>query len=353
VDRLAADRLVRLLRRAFLRRGLSAEHAGWVADALVETSLRGSDTHGVRLAPTLLAEVDGGRSKARPEMVWRGTATAVRTLDADAALGIVAGRTATAEVDRLAREHGSSTVAVFNSNYFGSAATYSLEMARRDLAGLAFTNSDALVAPHGGIAPFFGTNPFSFAMRGEAEGDLLCIDMATSQIAFSKIRERRLAGLPLERGWAIGADGRDAAEADSTEVIALKPLGGHKGMCLALLVEVVTAVLAGDLLDHELTHLFDPPWDTPRRTSHLFVGFDLGAFGPAAEVRGRLSRLLSLLRAQAPATPTDRILAPGDLELEAAEERQERGIPLTETDIEALRGIDAEAPPEERELATD
>jgi len=59
---------------------------------------------------------------------------------------------------------------VFNSNYFGSAATYSLEMARHDLAGLAFTNSDALVAPHGGIAPFFGTNPFSFAMRGEAAG---------------------------------------------------------------------------------------------------------------------------------------------------------------------------------------
>lgn len=350
MERVAADRLHRLIRRAFLRRDLSEEHAGWVADALVETSLRGSDTHGVRLAPTLLAEVDRGRSKARPEMVWHGTASAVRTLDADAALGIVAGRAATAEVIRLAREHGSGTVAVFNSNYFASAATYSLEMARQDLAGLAFTNSDALVAPHGGMAPFFGTNPFSFAMLGEAEGDLLCIDMATSQIAFSKIRERRLAGQPLERGWAVTADGRDAAESDQAEVIALKPLGGHKGMCLALLVEVMTAVLAGDLLDHELTHLFDPPWDAPRRTSHLFVGFDLAAFGAAAEVRGRLSRLLSLLRAQTPASPAERIVAPGDLELEAEGERNERGIPLTESDFYALRAIDAEAPPEEHEL---
>jgi LDH2 family malate/lactate/ureidoglycolate dehydrogenase len=213
VERVAADRLLRLVRRAFLRRGLSEEHAAWVAEALVETSLRGSDTHGVRLAPTLLAELEGGRSKPRPEMVWHGTASAVRKLDADAALGIVAGRAATAEVIRLAREHGSGTVAVRNSNYFASAATYSLAMARQGLAGLAFTNSDALVAPHGGIAPFFGTNPFSFAMRGEAEGDLLCIDMATSQIAFSRIRERRLAGQPLERGWAVTADGRDAAEA--------------------------------------------------------------------------------------------------------------------------------------------
>ncbi|MEP7013021.1 MAG: Ldh family oxidoreductase [Acidobacteriota bacterium] len=350
MKRIAADRLLRLVERAILRRGLSNEHAAWVADGLVETSLRGSDTHGVRLAPTLLAELDGGRSKARPEMVWHGSASTVRTLDAGAALGIVAGRTATAEVVRLAREHGLGAVAVNNSNYFGSAAIYSVEMARRNLAGLAFTNSDALVAPHGGIVPFFGTNPFSFAMRGEAEDDLLCIDMATSQIAFSKIRERRLAGLPLEPGWAVTADGRDAAEAGSAQVVALKPLGGHKGMCLALLVEVVTSVLAGDLLDHELTHLFDPPWDKPRRTSHLFVGFELGAFGPVEQVRGRLSRLLALLRSQTAAASTERIVAPGDLEAEAAEERQKRGIPVTDADLEALHRIDAEAPPEQREL---
>jgi LDH2 family malate/lactate/ureidoglycolate dehydrogenase len=44
-------------------------------------------------------------------------------------------------------------------------------------------------------------------------------------------------------------------------------------------------------------------------------------------------------------------VAPGDLELEAGEERQERGIPLTEADFEALREIDAEVPPEERDLS--
>ncbi len=357
MERVAALPLSRLLTRAFLSRGLSAEHAAWVVESLVETSLRGSDTHGVRLAPTLLAELDGGRSKADPAMTWYGTAGAVRNLDADAALGIVAGRAATAEVIRLARRYGSGTVAVRNSNYFGSAAAFSLEMASQGLAGFAFTNSDALVAPHGGLKPFFGTNPFSFAMRGEAPGDLLCIDMATSQIAFSKIRERRLAGRPLEPGWAVTADGRDAADAEGVEVIALKPLGGHKGMCLALLIEVITAVFAGDLLDSELTHLFDPPWDQPRRTSHLFFGFDLGAFGsgaaggvegdPAA-VGARLSRLLDLLRRQ-PAIPGQRILAPGDLELEAEAERGALGVPLEPADLAALRQIDAEAPPAERE----
>ena len=132
-------------------------------------------------------------------------------------------------------------------------------------------------------------------------------------------------------------------------MIALKPLGGHKGMCLALLVEVVTAVLAGDLFDHELTHLFDPPWDAPRRTSHLFVGFDLAAFGRVEEIQGRLSRLLDLLRAQTAAS-TAPIVAPGDLEFDAARERLNQGIPLGDVDLKALRRIDAESPPEEHEL---
>ncbi len=104
----------------------------------------------------------------------------------------------------------------------------------------------------------------------------------------------------------IASGFRGAANPHPAEVIALKPFGGHKGMCLALFVEVVISVLAGDLLGYELIHQFDPQWDTPCRSSRLVVGFDLKAFGPAAEVPGRLSRLLSLLRIQAPASSTER-----------------------------------------------
>jgi LDH2 family malate/lactate/ureidoglycolate dehydrogenase len=45
-----------ILERAFVRtlraRGLSPDHADWVAQALVRTSLRGVDTHGIALFPT-------------------------------------------------------------------------------------------------------------------------------------------------------------------------------------------------------------------------------------------------------------------------------------------------------------
>jgi len=169
-------------------------------------------------------------------------------------------------------------VSVANSNHFGAASVYTLEMARQGPWGSPSTNSDALVAPAGGRHPLFGTNPLSLAVAG-ADGELFCVDMATSQVAYSKVKSHRERGLPLEPGWALTPEGRDAAIADATEIGALQPLGGYKGQCLGMIVEILCTLLAGMPFDHELTHLYAPPYDAPRQVAHLFLAFDLAAFG--------------------------------------------------------------------------
>lgn len=321
-------KLAALMDAALRRRGLSAEHAGYVVDGLIETSLRGVDTHGVRLFPTYLAELDGGRSRARPSFSWSGDRPAARVLDAGGALGLVAGRTACAEAVRLAREQGVGAVSVRNSNHFGAAAVYTLAMARAGVLGLAFTNSDALVAPHHGLRPLFGTNPLSMAVRGE-DDDLFCADLATSQVSYSKVRHHRVAGLPLAPGWAITADGGDAAASEAGgEIGALQPLGGHKGHCLNMIVEILCALLAGMPLDHELSHLFAEPYDQPRRVAHFFLAIDLEAFLDPQSFRRSLSRLMAATRKQ-PAMAGEQVIVPGDLESACAAERQREGIPLT------------------------
>lgn len=344
--KIPVETLERVLREALLRRGLSGEHAGWVVDGLVETSLRGIDTHGIRLFPTYLAELDGGRSRARPEMTWAeregGVGRAARLLDAGGALGLVAGRTACAEAVRLARRHGVGTVAVRNSNHFGAGSVYTLAMARQGVVGMSFTNSDALVAPFNGLRPLFGTNPVSMAVQGEGS-DLFCADLATSQVSYSKVKHHRAHGLPLEPGWAVTAGGRDVAEAEGDgEVSALKPLGGHKGQCLSMMVEILCVLVAGMPFDHELSHLYVEPFDEPRQVSHLFLALDAGAFQDPEEFRFRLTRLLRLVREQ-PAVDGERVIAPGDLESEETARRRAEGIPLTEEEAAALERIARES----------
>lgn len=321
-----AETLARLMTDALHRRGLPEEHASWVVDGLLEASLRGVDTHGVRLFPTYLAELDGGRSQANPTLHWLGDRRAVRLLDAGNALGLVAGRAACAEAVRLARELGIGAVAVRNSNHFGASSVYTLEMARQGALGLSFSNSDSLVAPYNGLRPLFGTNPLSLAVGGLGE-DLFCADLATSQASYSKVKHHQEHGLPLEPGWAVTAGGSDAAEGG--EIAALKPLGGHKGHCLGMMVEILCAVLAGMPLDHELSHLYTPPFDQPRRVAHFFLALDVAAFREPGELRADLSRLMGAVREQ-PAVEGERVIVPGDLESEAAAERRANGIPMDE-----------------------
>jgi LDH2 family malate/lactate/ureidoglycolate dehydrogenase len=313
-----AATLAGLMGEALRRRGLPEEHVAFVVDGLLETSLRGVDTHGVRLFSTYLAELDGGRAKARPELRWSGEKGA-RALDAGGALGLVAGRVAADEAARLAREFGAGAVSVRNSNHFGAASVYTLAMARQGVLGLSFTNSDALVAPHGGARAVFGTNPISMAVVGEAD-DLFCADFATSQVSYSKVRHHRAHGLPVEPGWVV--------EEDET---VLKPLGGHKGQCLGMMVEILCALVAGMPLDAELSHLYAPPYDEPRRVAHLFLALDVGAFRNPEGFRADLSRLLGQVRAE-PGVAGARVVAPGDLEAETAAERRERGIPLEDAE---------------------
>lgn len=318
--RVPAEELARLMTDALRRRGLSEDHVGFVVNGLVGTSLRGIDTHGVRLFATYIAELDGGRSRARPDFRWSGRG-AVRLLDAGHALGLVAGRVAADEAVRVARESGAGAVAVRGSNHFGAASVYTLEMVRQGVLGLAFTNSDALVAPHGGARPLFGTNPISMAAQGLGH-DLFCADFSTSQVSYSRVKHHRAQGLPLEPGWAV-------EEADG--VSALKPLGGHKGQCLGMMVEILCSVLAGMPLDHELSHLYEPPYDEPRRVAHFFLALDVGAFREPGDFQADLSRLLGRVRSE-PAVPGARVMAPGDPEEEAVAERRIQGIPMDEED---------------------
>jgi ureidoglycolate dehydrogenase (NAD+) len=254
-------------------------------------------------------------------------------------------------------------VAVGSSNHFGAASYYTVEMARSGMVGLAFSNSDALVAPHNGVRPCFGTNPISVAAGGD-DGEVFCADFATSQVSYSRVRHQRRQGRPLEPGWAVRADGSDAAEPPAArgreggdtvqvpapappaggEIAALKPVGGgsgHKGQCLGMAVEILCCLLTGMPFDDELSHLYDPPFDRPRQVSHLFVALDVGAFIGASGFRERLSRRLAQVRAE-PAAGAEPVVAPGDPERLCAERRRDE-IPLGADELRALAALELEA----------
>jgi ureidoglycolate dehydrogenase (NAD+) len=331
--RVGADRLRESVSHLFEDKGLGWEHSTFVADTLVCTSLLGVDTHGLRLLPTYIKEVDGGRANACPRFRTYGELSAVATFDADNALGIVAANAAMRALIDRTRVSGLSAMVVANSNHFGAAGYYARLAASAGQIGIVFTNSDALVAPASGRVALNGTNPI--AMAAPANGDDgFFLDMATSQVAFSKVLHAMNAEAEIESGWARDASGLDASL--SRNVATLQPLGGYKGQALGTMVQILCSLLASTPFDFQLSHLYGEPYCHPRKTAHFMLNIEISAFVPLIEFKSRLSELLNTFRTSAVAPGADSVLVAGDPERSSLSYRAVNGIPLSDAEWEIL-----------------
>jgi LDH2 family malate/lactate/ureidoglycolate dehydrogenase len=307
--------------------------------ALVGASLRGVDSHGVRLLPHYLRVLKGGRVKGRPELSFEQRAAAVGRLDAGHALGTAAGYRAMEEAVKLADSAGIGAVSVINSSHFAAAGCYSLAAAEAGYIGLAVCNATSAVLPHDGRDGFHGTNPISFAAPVAGERPYL-LDMATSSIPVNRILQYR--ALDRELPADVVVDDTGAMTRDPHAATSLLSLGGagygYKGAGLAGVVTILSAVLSGMCLDHQMPEMFVPPWSEPRRLGQFFLAMKPSTFIDEERFQTQLRAYLEALRGQ-PAHPGERVMAPGDREWAVERRRRAEGIPLDAHNWDVLTGL--------------
>jgi ureidoglycolate dehydrogenase (NAD+) len=155
-------------------------------------------------------------------------------------------------------------------------------------------------------------------------------------VAINRIYNARDEGRPIPDDW--GVDERGAPTTDPAAVHAGVPLGGYKGYALALMVEILTGVLAGAGVRGGVGELYGEP-PQPLDTGHLFLALDpqrtVGRDAFAATLQG----LLDDLRASATGPGFAEVLAPGDPEARAHAERSRSGIPVEPALWATLRAL--------------
>lgn len=322
------DRLHRFVGAAIAAKGAKAEQAEAVARALVTTSLRGVDSHGIRLLPHYLRVLDGGRIASDPRISVTRTAPAAAVVDADNGFGHCAGFRAIADGTAIARETGMAGITVINSSHFGAAGCYVLEAAKSGFLAFAFANSDPFVLPHDATAPFHGTNPLAFAAPVAGDRPFL-LDMATSIVPGNRIKDYELKGLSVPEDVAVDAAG--IMTTDPSAVAALLSFGGSrfgfKGAGLAAMIEVLSAALTGMAHCSRLLPMWGPDLSTPRRMGQFFMVINPEAFVPRVLYDAGMAAYLADLRA-VPGRPGTRVMAPGDREWACQDERSALGIPV-------------------------
>jgi LDH2 family malate/lactate/ureidoglycolate dehydrogenase len=319
----------------FKANGLSAVSTLHVVDSMVETSLRGVDSHGINLFPHYVRSVAAGRINRDPLFRFQVTGSATSLMHADHAVGHHAGAAAMDHAVERARDSGLCAVAVADSSHFGAAWYFAVRAARQDMLGFAFTNADALVKAHNAREPFFGTNPICFAAPLPGE-EPLCLDMATSLVAWNKVRERQRTGEPLPPDWAFDAQG--VATTVANEARSLNPAGGYKGFGLGMMVELLCSLLSGGPAARELLPMFTSPPEAQRRISHFFLALDPARFGDVGTFKQRLKTMVETIRAMQGMDAE--VMVPGDPEKRTWSRRRVQGIPVHDAMLEQFLVVD-------------
>jgi LDH2 family malate/lactate/ureidoglycolate dehydrogenase len=241
-------------------------------------------------------------------------------------------------VDR-ARTYGIGAVAVRNSTHFGIAGIFALDAVRSGMIGIVASNAFPRMPPVGARTAILGTNPLAIGVPAPGAFPLL-LDMATSTAALGKVLQARDDGRPIPEGWALTRDGEPTTDARLAAEGLLLPAAGPKGFGLALMLEVLSAVLSGASIGLETGSLYGS-WDRSEGLGHFFAAISIESFMPLEQFVSRVGDLIAQVKSAKLLSPDGFVRLPGEVEALHQAESQRMGIPLGPAQLTMLKELAA------------
>ena len=332
-----AETLLRTCREIFRACHMGREDASLLAETLVIADLRGVHSHGVLRVPDYVAKLlnEGVNPQGQPRIVSDRAGALV--VDGGNSMGQIGSAFAMRAAIAKAQEKAVGLAAVRGSNHCGAMAYYAMMALAKDMIGIAATNALPTMAPWGGIDKILGINPVAIAVPAELEPPIV-FDAAFSASSHGKIRVYHQKGYPIPEGWAFDAAGRPTTDAGAALDGLLQPIGGYKGTGLAVIMGVLSTLLAGASFGTDLGNMVDGP--RAGADGHFFFALNVSAFVEPAVFKKRVDVVVRQIRTSRPAPGVDRVYSPGEMEAETERRYRKEGIPLN---AETLRGIRAMA----------
>lgn len=344
-----ADVFRRFALDVFGRVGVPAAHADDAVESLTWASLRGVDTHGVRnLKSYYVDPVAAGEIHKHPDFSIEYETTMSARTNGDGGLGLAAAAWGMRLAIDKAAGVGLGLVSMRNTNHLG-AAGYLAHMAVQEnmigvcLSGKMYAEGNPTgMPPVFSLQPMFGTNPLSVAIPCGDEPPFV-LDMSSTVVPVNRVELMREKGESIPAGWCLDGEGKPTT--DPAEAKIVLPLGGtreqgaHKGFGLALVVEVLTALLSEGWAKKP-----EPANNTSSRFSqdsiaHFFGAMRVDLFRDPDDFKTGMDAMVAAIH-RAPVAPGyERVIVPGEMEHETEAIRRRDGIPLRESEVRDLRAL--------------
>ena len=315
-----------LVPQLLTRAGMPSDQAGIVSEVLIDTSLRGIESHGVEKLVMYLDAFRRGTLNVAPDIRHEDSDGPAATIDGDLGLGFVPSVLAARLAVEKAGRFGVGAVAVRSSGHFGAGGHYVRTIAEAGMVGFISTNARPLLPTPGGTSPLVGNNPFAFGAP-RAGGPPFVFDMACSVSAFGKVRGAAAAGTRVPSDWGYDATGTPTD--DPAAILAggfLAPLGGYKGFNLAMMMELLSAALCGAAMGPRAGSVGEPDVDG---CGHFVLALAPAAFGGTG-MEDAVEDWLGWMRSSEPS-----LRIPGETGAQLRTQRLVDGIDVS-SDIAAL-----------------
>jgi len=317
------DAFVRALRTT----GLDDDRARLCARLVADASRDGVPSHGLNLFPRLIAMIRAGVVDVHARPLRVSAVGALERWDGRRGIGNLNAHASMDAAIALARVHGIGCVALANTNHWMRGGAYGWQAAEAGVIGLCWTNTLPNLPPWGATVPRVGNNPLVIAIpRPGRDGAHVVLDMAMSQFSYGALASYRRRGEPLPV-----PGGYDAAGELTTDPAAIEashrplPIGFWKGSGLALMLDMMAALLSGGRATHQIPA--HPEQETG--LSQVFMALDLSLLEAPATTPGTVDAILEDLQTR----------YPGERTLETRRQNLEQGIPVEPSIFELVRSL--------------
>ena len=333
---LIQSKLNKFCTSVFKKLGMDDEKAKDTSEILVEADMMGHSTHGVRLLPLYIKDVEAGNMKLSGNQITLNDTGSCITIDGDNLPGIWLTKQGLKLSSERAKIHGVSTVLIKNSHHNGALAAYLLPIVERGLVPIIKCSvpSSATVAPFGGTKALLTPDPMALAFP--TNGEPVIIDISASITTNNMIADKIVKNEMFDFNCLLTKDGIPTN--DPKEVFenngTVMPLGGleygHKGFGLALGIEALSQGLSGSGRSRKLK--------TMNLSIYIQV-IDPDAFAGLDAFKNEMSFLYNECINNPPIDKNNKVRMPGQNALLSRKKSIENGIYLSKETLKSLEEI--------------
>ncbi len=330
--------LKKIVKKIFLNVGLNSNHAEISSNYIIKAELTGAPSHGLARLKMYCNRIKKKLINSKPRIKIKKISQSISHIDANNAIGFVAGDIGIKKAINNAKKTGIGLVGIKNSGHYGLSSFYAEQAVKKNLIVFCFTNAPPAIAPHGARQSLFGTNPICFGTPTNSKIPFI-LDTSVSMINRGKIRRAAKLGIKIPPGVALDKFGKPTTDPNRALEGVQLPISGYRGSGLAWMVDILSGVFTGGNHAGKVKDPFDD-FSGPQNIGHLFIAIKPSLFVGHNYFK-RIKNNIKTIKKLPKIKGTKKILYPGENKYNRYRSNLKKKIKIPKNIMEDLKKLNS------------